>query len=78
MRLFIDANILRRPRHQNAATTGASLRSQIDDPVGSFYHIKVVLDDDDGVAAIPQLVQHLEQLLDVVEVQPGGRLIQNV
>ncbi len=37
-----------------------------------------MLDDDDGIATIPQLVQHLEQLLDVVEVQPGSRLIQNV
>ncbi len=37
-----------------------------------------MLDDDDGVAAIPQLVQHLEQLLDVVEVQPCGRFVQDV
>ncbi|MNC34463.1 hypothetical protein D3C75_828980 [compost metagenome] len=78
MRLLATAHLLRRAGHQDAATTGAPFRPQIDDPVGGFDDVQVVLDDDYGVAPIPQLVQHLEQLLDVVEVQTRGRLVQDI
>lgn len=78
MGFLATAHLLRRTGHQDAATTGAPLRPQIDDPVGGFDNVQIVLDDDDGVAPVPQLVQHLEQLLDVVEVQPCGRLVQDV
>ena len=78
MGLLATAHLLRRTRHQNTATTSAPFRAQINDPVRGFDDVQVVLDDDDGVAPIPQLVQYLEQLLDIVEVQPGGRLIQNI
>jgi hypothetical protein len=37
-----------------------------------------VLDDDDGVARVAQLVQHLEQQVDVGKVQAGGGLVQDV
>lgn len=78
VRLLATAHLLRRAGHQDAATTGAPFRPQIDDPVGGFDDVQVVLNDDYGVAPIPQLVQHLEQLLDVVEVQARGRLVQDV
>lgn len=78
VRLLATAHLLRRAGHQDAAATGAPFRPQIDDPVGGLDDVQIVLDDDYGVAAIPQLVQHLEQLLDVVEVQPRGRLVQDI
>jgi hypothetical protein len=37
-----------------------------------------VLDDDHRVALVDQFVQHFQQLGDVVEVQAGGRLVENV
>ena len=37
-----------------------------------------MLDDHHRVAGVDQLVQHLEQLRHVVEVQAGGRLVENV
>ena len=37
-----------------------------------------MLDDDDGVAKVCQAAQDVEQLLDIVEVQAGGGLIQDV
>jgi hypothetical protein len=37
-----------------------------------------VLDHHDRVALVAQPVQHAEQLLDVVEVQAGGRLVEDV
>ena len=36
-----------------------------------------MLDDDDGVAQIGEPVQHIQQL-HVLEVQAGGRLVQQV
>ena len=47
------------------------LRAQVDDPVGRFDHVHVVLDDEDSVALVDEVVEHLEQLLDVV--RSGGR-----
>ncbi len=37
-----------------------------------------MLDDDQRVALLDQLVQHLEQLAHVLEVQAGGRLVEQV
>ena len=52
--------------------------AQINDPIGLFYYIQVVLDDDDGVAEVCQAVEDFEQLAHVVEVEPGGGLVKNV
>jgi hypothetical protein len=41
---------------------------------GGFDHVQIVFDDDHRVAPVPQLVQNLQQLLDVVEVQAGADL----
>ena len=46
------------------------------DPVGRANHVQVVLDDDQRVAGIEQLAQRAHQLGDVVEVQAGGRLVE--
>jgi hypothetical protein len=37
-----------------------------------------VLDDDDRVALVDQALQHEQQLADVLEVQAGGRLVEDV
>jgi hypothetical protein len=60
------------------AAAGAAFGAQVDQPVGGLDHVQVVLDHDDGVAGVAQLVQHLQQQPDVVEVQAGGGLVQDV
>src|SRR2546425_9077826 len=70
--------LFRRAGGHHASTIVAALGSEIDDPVGGFDHVEVVLDDHDRVALIHELVQHVEQTLDVGEVQPGGRLVEDV
>src|SRR5918994_587893 len=52
--------------------------SEIDDVVCGPDHIQVVLDDDDGVPRVHEPVQDGEQLLDVREVKPRRRLVQDV
>ena len=45
--------------------------------IGTLHHVEVVLDDDDGVSAADERVECFEQLLDVVEVQAGGRFVEH-
>ena len=40
--------------------------------------VEVVLDDDHRVALVDQPVDHQQQLADVLEVQPGGGLVEDV
>src|ERR687897_202915 len=56
----------------------AALRTHVDQPVGGLDDVEVVLDDDDGVPLVDEPLEHLEQLLDVGEVQPGRRLVEDV
>lgn len=51
-----------------------ALRTEVDNPVRRLDDLEIVFDDQDGVAGIGQPVQHIEELADVVEVQPGCRL----
>jgi len=60
------------------ATLVAALRSQIDDPIGVADDVEVVLDDDDGVPQIGEAVQNAQQLLDIIEVEASGWLVQQV
>ncbi len=57
---------------------GARLGAEVDHPVGRLDHLQVVLDDDDRVAQVGQAVDDVEELADVVQVQPGGRLVEDV
>ena len=52
--------------------------TEIDDPVGVRHHRLVVLDDDDRLAGVDEPVEQAEQLLDVGQVQAGGRLVEDV
>src|SRR6267142_2467906 len=61
-----------------AAAVFATFGAKVDDPVGVADYVEVVLDDDDGVAEIGEAMQDVEQLLNVVEVQAGGRLVEQV
>ena len=52
--------------------------THVDDPVGGLDHVQVVLDDQDRVALVDERLQHPEQLVHVLEVQAGRRLVQHV
>ena len=51
---------------------------QIDDEVGGLDDVQIVLDDDQRVPCLEQLSERRQQLGDVVEVQPGRRLVEDV
>ena len=56
----------------------AAFGPEIDDVVGGLDHVEVVLDDEQRVAGFEQLPERGQQLRDVVEVQAGRRLVEDV
>ena len=62
----------------DAPAAVAAFGAEVDHPVGGLDHVEVVLDDDDRVAVIAQAVQHAQQQVDVVEVETGRRLVEDV
>ena len=65
------------PRRRRAAA-GAALGTHVDQPVGGLDDVEVVLDHQHAVALVDQRLQHAEQLVDVLEVQAGRRLVEHV
>src|SRR6202163_984753 len=62
-------DVFRRTPGDDFAAAVAAFGAEVDHPVRGFYHLEIVLDDDDRVALRYQLVQHFQQFLDVVEMQ---------
>src|SRR5687768_10584790 len=71
-------NLFRRARRHDAAALVATLGPEVDDPVSSLDDFEIVLDDDHGVPLVHQLMQHFEKLSHILEVQAGGRFVQDV
>ena len=72
----MPAHVIRRAfSHQQAASVPA-LGPEIDDPVGGADDVQVVLDDDERMPRLQQLAEGPHELGDIVEVQPGGGLVE--
>ena len=74
----VFGHLLRRAGRDDQAAAGTALGAEVDDIIGPFDDIEVVLDDDDGVAGIDELVQHLDQPVHVGDVQAGRWLVENI
>src|SRR6202035_5215415 len=59
-----------------AVVSGAG--AEVDDPVSVCHDRLMVLNDNDRLAGVDDLVEQAEQLLDVGEVEAGGRLVEDV
>ena len=71
-------DLLGRAGRDQLAARLAALGAEVDHPVGLLDHVEVVLDHEHRVAGVDEPLQHLEQLLDVGEVEPGRRLVEDV
>ena len=71
-------NFFRSSRRYNATATGSSFGSEINNPICRFNDVKIVFDDDNCIALINQTIDDVEQLADVLKVQPGSRFIKDV
>ncbi len=54
----------------------AGVGAEVYDPIGGFHDLKVVLDDEHGVAGVHQALEDFEQHAHIVKVQAGGRLVE--
>src|SRR4051794_34417863 len=77
-RSLVAGELFGRPLPNHPPAADAPLGAEIDDVIGRLDHVEIVLDDDDRVALVDQLLEHVEQLPGVLEVQPGGRLVEDV
>jgi hypothetical protein len=73
-----QGDLLRRALRHDQPTADAALRAHVDDPVRGLDHIEVVLDHQHRVAGVDEPAEHAEQLADVLEMEAGRRLVQDV
>src|SRR5690554_2926068 len=74
----VRGDVLRRALGDDVAAAQAAVGPEVDDPVGGLDHVDVVLDHDEGVAAVHEPVQDVEELPGVLEVEARGGLVQDV
>lgn len=53
------SELTRCTRRNDFAPFTASLRAQIDNPIGTFDDVQIVFDDDQGVSGIPELKEYV-------------------
>lgn len=59
------------------AAGGAGFGAEVEEVVGGFDDVEVVLDDDDGGAFLDEEVEGVEEEADVVEVEACGWLVED-
>ncbi len=70
-------HLFRRATCDQPAAFLSAFRSEIDDPVGAFHHLKVVLDHDDRIPRLDQALKQFHEQSDIVEMESGGRFIED-
>ncbi|MNX71275.1 hypothetical protein D3C86_1025840 [compost metagenome] len=60
------------------AAGGAGAGAEVDDMVGDRDHLRLMLDHQDGVALVAKSQQQVVHPLDVMRVQPDGRLVKDI
>src|SRR6202035_2860395 len=73
VRVRVARDLLGRSRSDYAATLLPAFRAEVNDPVGGFDDVEIVLDDQDRRPAVDQFAERGEEFLYVVEVQAGRR-----
>src|SRR5678815_6004429 len=72
--LGIGRDFLRRARGNQTTTGGSPFRTEVNQVVRAPDHVEIVLDDDDRVALIDELVQHIQQL-SLIHISEPTRLL---
>src|SRR5580692_3295777 len=76
--LRVARDLFGRAGRDDLAALVAALGTEIDQPVGRLDHIEIMLDDDERRAGVEKFAKRSEKLGDVVEVQAGGRLVEDI
>ena len=73
-----EGHVVRRTLGDDPAAPYPALGADVDDMVGDLDDVEVMFDDDDRIAAVDKLVQHLQKQPDVLEMEPRGGLVEDV
>src|SRR5712664_2411826 len=76
--LFGASDELRRALGDDTAAAFAAFGAEVNDPVGLLDDVEVVLDDEHRVAEIDEALQDVEKFSNVVEMEAGGGLVEDV
>lgn len=74
----VGGNGFGRAAHHDLSPGVTAFGSHVDDPVGTFDHIEIVFDDNEGVAGVAQSVEDAHEGFDVGEVETGGGFVEQV
>ena len=66
------------PGGNNLPAVYSGSGAHVDDVVRRRHDIDVVLDDEDGVAQIPKILQNSHHSGSILRMKSGGRFIQNI
>src|SRR4029077_10060372 len=78
VRVRITRNLFRSSRGHDRPALRAAFGAQIDHPIGGFDHVQIVFDDYQRGSAIQEFAKGRQELLNVVEMQSRGGLVENV
>ena len=78
VRLRAFRHLFRCACRDDGAAPVTAFRSHVDDVIRRLDHIQVVLDDHDGIAALCQPSQNLNQLMHICEMKSRRGLIQDI
>ena len=77
VRVIDLSDLLRSSNGNHFATLVSGFRAEIDNPIRALDHLEIMLNHDNGMAAIDQPLKQLQQHRDIVEMQSSRRLIEN-
>ena len=69
-------DVVRRADADHGTALVAAFGPQVDDPIRRTHHIQIVFDDQERVTRLDQAPESAQQFGHVVEVQTGGRLVE--
>ena len=75
---FVFDELLRTAAADDRSAVVAAFGTEVDDIVGGFDHVEIMLDDENGVAVIDEAVEDVQQTGDIGAVQTCGGFIQDL
>src|SRR5580700_1511718 len=75
---FGAGDLFGRALGDDAAAAFAAFGAEVDDPVGLFDDVEVMLDDQDGVAESDEALEDVEKFANVIEMQPRCGFVEDV
>ena len=66
------------PAHTRRPPLVAGLGAEVHDPIGVLDDLKIVLDHEQAFTGLDEALEDAQQLRHVVEVQAGGRLVEEM